>query len=466
MASKVMLVDATRKELEQKSALFEIITSTTGYPMSGDWSISAEYANRWYLLSCKETGDKIKYGPVSGVIVDIIQKRIVCPTGYHQEIVLANPRLPLTASGRTMMFMDGTVADFDDVKIYPGYEGFLIRAWKDTEGQTHLSTMKHFDLRESECRRETSPLFSDLYTQFGGPDPDTLYDPKKKYSPFVHSFLLCSKHTTTVSKHPADFDEILIYLGADRSGLSDTSPEETEQIPTKPKTTTDRSVAIRDRIPFEPTPFARVEDINSFLNTGYGSHPLLGESVLMYHRDGSKYRVLSPAYLWRLTIRTELNLQFNFTSLLTRARKDDTTLRLPLPDSGGYPDSSDEDILRTIKAGQPVLPAIGPKSSLITKPTRTAWFALLYALPQSLLLDAYPILNTFNQQMLMVESQIIKYIRGEIKCKGRNDTLEGLAIKHGGEPPHTLACNIKRIVREMQPREVHRLAKYFSKNSA
>ena len=183
----------------------------------------------------------------------------------------------------------------------------------------------------------TSHKFVDLYKESGGPDLDTIFDSKAKYSPWVLTFVLCHRELINVSRLELD-SGVLVFVGEYRMYSEENSPYPTEEVQWKKpeiKLAKDLEEAIALKLPF-PSQSLTFKAAVNFLKYGYGPnvefedihrHHTNGECLIVtFPSKGDKYsppevlRIHSYAYQKRyMLVDNQPNFALRFFTLATDA---------------------------------------------------------------------------------------------------------------------------------------------------
>ena len=148
-----------------------------------------------------------------GTIVDI-ESGIICNSfGYTPTII--SDRITPDANGYWKATdTDGHIQEFNvqEAIFQCLYEGCLMRVWKHKNKVYHST---HRRLSADGSRWGSSDYFTSLYTKYGGPRDEELFDPEKPYSSLCHFFLIVDRQLMMSSKLPlGDFEGFLLYFGA------------------------------------------------------------------------------------------------------------------------------------------------------------------------------------------------------------------------------------------------------------
>ncbi len=148
-----------------------------------------------------------------GVIFDFVQKRIVCRSyGYTSSIVLdeinEDENIVVDDINGLPVTVDISTATFKTL-----YDGTVVRVYKH-DGVMYKSTHKKIDISGSHFRK--SDYFDVIFRRFFNDKTDeeimnTIFDPEKDYSNFVHVFILDDPELQNSTKYPVG-KGFLVYL--------------------------------------------------------------------------------------------------------------------------------------------------------------------------------------------------------------------------------------------------------------
>ena len=280
-----------------------------------------------YLIHYNEDANLNKYGDLRGIVVDTKAGTIVCRSFGFTPSVTASSLVIGADSKYHLIDVYGHKHDIDSgkIKIKLGFEGTIMRVFKHN-GNVYMST--HRRLRTGKSRWGNSIPFTQMYEKLGGPQPEKLFDPNKKYSPYCHIFLMVHPDVLNVTK--ADVGNgYLVYLGPKQvwsnaypeseTDLNLTVPDSSARVPSPAET------------PMTITPLdLTLDQANRHLRYGWTAfddsrldiRSRTGEFIILYVMDDDDQinrliRVQSPAYEWRLGVRdNDPNLLHRFYALL------------------------------------------------------------------------------------------------------------------------------------------------------
>jgi hypothetical protein len=276
-----------------------------------------------YLVHYSQDANMVKYGSLRGVVVDIPHQAIVArsygftPTLSASSMSVADydQKIHLTDATNPNVTYD---LDPETTLFYPGFDGPLVRVFLHN-GQVYHSTHKKLQ------------TLMDVWEQLGGPRDDELFDMGKKYSPYVHIFILASPELQMVSKTPVGAG-YLIYLGTRKMWeQSPYSESEVDWEQRKNFTTVESFQSYPETPLILDVRAFDLEEANKYLTYGqYESFDLSGleerlwpgEFILAYLHSPSGestgvLKIESPSYHWRATMRDnnlDLTLQFYLLS--------------------------------------------------------------------------------------------------------------------------------------------------------
>jgi len=179
--------------------------------------LDSDVENGLYLLHYDDatvgssTNDNLRQ--LRGTIVDI-ESGIVCNSFGYTPTIIADKITPDADGNWKAADTDGHVQEFNvqNAVFQCLYEGCLIRVWKHKNKVYHST---HRRLIADGSRWGNSEYFTSLYTKYGGPREEELFDPEKPYSSLCHFFLIVDRQLMMSSKLPlGDFEGFLLYFGA------------------------------------------------------------------------------------------------------------------------------------------------------------------------------------------------------------------------------------------------------------
>jgi hypothetical protein len=258
-------------------------------------------------------GPKNPYDMISGSIIDLEKKEIVCPGGCHSvnQVTETIPELG------------------PDTVLFRSYEGIRFRMWTWSHNGRYLmmvSTGKRIHIEDG---RWGGPTFNVILDEIA-PNlrTDLTFD-----TPMIHMFIMVSKETLHVSKIQINHN-FLVYLGTEIMGIADPLAvpinSKLEEWRSKLTPWTKEST---DKI-FANTPIS-VDEANAILKYGFhlpstairfGSHPpvlpvestetpaewgtgeyvvAMNSTVVDWKRTIRTVKYVSPAYHWRQMVRAD-----------------------------------------------------------------------------------------------------------------------------------------------------------------
>jgi hypothetical protein len=237
---------------------------------------------------------------IRGVIVDIEEKKVVCPSfGYTPSIVsnsLPEPESVVKDS------YDKEYTFPKEFKIFPVTEGTMIRVWK-YKGQLMFSSHKRINCDKS--RWGTSGFFKDLFMKYIG--DFNLNDMVNEGK--IANFILMDKDLTIATKFPmGKRDGLIVFLGFTDENNTTISYETT--LPSlKEHSIDDTNTNTNLFSSWE----LNMEDANKHLTQGFYDYPAkeqsdilcLGEGlVITYNKNGNNAVMIvnSEAYTRRIKL--------------------------------------------------------------------------------------------------------------------------------------------------------------------
>lgn len=309
------------------------VATVLGLPDVADWMIlDIDKEAGLALAHYDETvANMAKYGSIRGHVVDYNKGALVCSSfGYTPTCTLDKivpqftGNLELTDEHTERhTFLGGNYF------FRIGFEGVIIRVFK-FGGKVYRSSHKR--LNPSESRWGTSDTFIEIYDRLQGPDPESLFNPKAKYSPWVHSFLLVDPKLLVGTKQDVGTGYI-VHINSERMWDKENCPYPIEEV--------DDEMAVINSTPYMPEcgqitkPFIfkptdmNVSEANDHLALGFWApinvpDPRLshGEFLVLYQKDAKSgvrpyFKIMSSAYRWRTLLRDDnQNVKHQFFLLL------------------------------------------------------------------------------------------------------------------------------------------------------
>ena len=272
---------------------------------TGPWDIVSQTDTGLVMIHHRPDADMKFYGALRGVCVDINTGTVVCYSFPHSPQVVTSA-LSLT---NDKIVLGDVSLDPSKVKIKPGFEGPLIHVFKH-DGQVYRSTRKRFD--PSKSRWGNSKTFDEMYWQLSGPSDEALFDPEKKYSPYCHTFIMVHPQMLVCTRDNVG-EGHLVYLGPKQMYSTDENcPYPVEEVDTDLRVPETVSEVTEEKI-YSPQ-ILSLEEANKHLLFGFydgfegyehlDPRLLPGEFVILEDTlTGNMYRVESPSYHWRSTMR-------------------------------------------------------------------------------------------------------------------------------------------------------------------
>lgn len=380
-----------------------------------------------YLVHYTAT-TSVTHGQLRGIIVDVVNHRIVCDSFGYTATVNLHHGIQLGPNGcYDLIDTDGHSYSIhpDNVTFKIGYEGTILRMFKHN-GTVYMSTHRRIDASRSHWGN--SLPFPQLYAELSGPKGEEIFPNDQDVngtSPYVYIFLLVHPNVILATQE-AIADGYIVFLGRRTMPLSDSPSVSTTSSPS------DTDV-VSEEIMFERYPRLRrprdisLEEANIHLKHGYYPEPeqeivderlLKGEFVMMYIKESNKptrlIKIQSIPYWWRTLMRdNNPNLLHRFyqlsdyANIRTEINVDNWntyTALFPIVD----------DIEDVSNLGQPIL---GKATSLSTIESnnvlgnrenrlKNIWKSFLLAVPLNRQAEVFNIYKTFLQD----RDDLIKWI--------------------------------------------------------
>lgn len=322
---------------ELKANIADII----GIPVSNCWEVNDSRAEEnLYLIHYKNNTNMTEYGHLRGVIVDIKNKIVVC-NAYKYTPIVQLDTINFDDNGKLDM-TDGLghshIAYKNKVKIVPGFEVVTIRVFKHN-GNVYYTTYRKIDIWNSGSKWGDSEPFDKMALDLNIPSKDVLFpDQNKKYSNYVHIFMVVHKGILNVTK--ADIKNgFIVYAGTKKiwdPEKTKINMDEIDTIPVNLEITNDLEISKNELKLYQPPEFT-IEQANNFLKYGYYSgnniinkDPRLAnnEFIIMYtnnHDDPftEVIRIEPSGYRWRSIMKCDHpNIKYRFYQLLASANDD------------------------------------------------------------------------------------------------------------------------------------------------
>jgi len=286
----------------------------------GPWDIVSETETGLVMVHHRPDADMNVYSALRGVSVDTNTGNLVCYSYPHAPKIVTSS---LSVANGKLLLDEKVSLNPDKVKIKPGFEGPLIHVYKH-KGTVYHSTRKRFDASRS--RWGNSRTFDEMYKQLSGPEDDVLFDSEKLYSPYCHTFIMVHPEMLVCTKDNVG-EGYLVYLGPKQMyGVEDNCPYPIEEVDTVLRVPDTCSEVTPGKIYYPQN--LSVEEANKHLLFGFydgfegyqylDPRLLPGEFVILEDVEtGFMYRVESPSYFWRSSMRNNNpNILHRFYELL------------------------------------------------------------------------------------------------------------------------------------------------------
>lgn len=209
--SKYNKTEFSEEEELNRNMIKDTIASITGIPNTKNWEIIDQIPDKGlYMIHYTKTADLKLYGQLRGVVIDIINKQIVCRSYAHSPIAVYD-ELKLTDNELIIHDENGTIHTINknNLRIKRGYEGVLIRIFKHDD-VIYFSTHKKINAVKS--RWGNGVTFIQMYNELVVLDPYDMFGPEPS-SPVVQLFILVHPDVQIVSKIDLIEGGFSIYLG-------------------------------------------------------------------------------------------------------------------------------------------------------------------------------------------------------------------------------------------------------------
>lgn len=276
------------------------------------WSISDVNADEsLHLIHFNPESDPLRYGSIRGLVVDVKNKLLVAKS-YSYTPTVKVPSLALNDGQLNLTDDHGQIHNLKSGEfcIKKGCEGTIIRVFLHN-GKVYHSSHRRLDVSRS--RWGNSIPFLQMYQELNGPKPEELFDLTKKYSPWVHLFIVVHPGVANVTREDIG-NGYLVYLGAKVMWHA-----------TQTSLTFDE-VDLHPRCSMKQHPTLDLDQANDILR-GTNSNAkdwrlAAGEFVMIYKMDTDELiKVESPSYSWRLEQRqNDPNLRHRFFQLFNYCR--------------------------------------------------------------------------------------------------------------------------------------------------
>lgn len=340
--------DLKLEQLRADPALNALIASITGIPVSNCWKIyDAKPDQNLYLIHYENNSNMNEYGHIRGIIVDVQNKLVVC-NAYKYTPIVQLDSINFDIYGKLEMVdtLGGVhIAQKNKIKAVPGFEVVTIRVFKHNYN-VYDTTYRKIDIWNSGSKWGDSEPFDKMALDLKIPSKEVLFpDQTKKYSNYVHIFMLVHQGILNVTK--ADIkDGFIVYAGTKTIwNVEDTqfNRDEVDTTPVKLEVTNDLEIAKTKLMLYQPPDFT-IDQANNFLKKGYYSANIHnnaypgderlnnGEFMIMYTNNHSDpftdvIRIEPSGYHWRSLMKCDHpNIKYRFFQLLSSANDDTTDL--------------------------------------------------------------------------------------------------------------------------------------------
>lgn len=301
------------------SSLRQKIAAILDLPDVEAWQIiDTNIGSGLYLIHYTPDASMVKYGSLRGVVVDINAKIIVARSYGYTPVITTNS-LHVAEYDQKIHLIDAYNPNVDyeldpkRITLLPGFDGKIIRVFLHN-GQVYHSTYRR--LNANQASWGDSPSFTEIYNQLGGPKDDQLFDLSKKYSPYVHIFILADPNLQLASKTQLGAG-YLVYLGPRKMWETSSYPKAEVDFKLHTFTTTNIFTPNPDTPVLYSPPEFNLEQGEKFLQFGFnqpfdpsGLEERLfpGEFLIAYTLNQEDeitgvIRIESPSYRWRSNIR-------------------------------------------------------------------------------------------------------------------------------------------------------------------
>lgn len=247
------------------------------------------------LIHYTERAPLDEYGWLRGIIVDIIEEKIVCESGGYVPTIVSDS-LVIKDDSIVVKERHSKEYVFEQSKMFiqKGIEGTVLRVFKH-KGKVYYSTHRRIDARQSFWA--DSPSFYDIYCNLKGPPADVLFPFDEDNPTEVYIFLLVTKSSLLVSRMAlGEGDEHIVFLYSMNNKTHEIKYNEPYIVK-----------RVSDYVKFPE--FLAISDANHWLQ--FGDFP--NESILCNKLSNGEFviicqgsvvlRVNSTAYDWRLSVR-------------------------------------------------------------------------------------------------------------------------------------------------------------------
>lgn len=333
--TQILKMQTTYDDMLKKKKIAEFL----GLEANGPWEIVCESQDQnLVMVHYADNADTNIFGALRGVVVDMNKGNVVCYSYPHATTVTASQLN--VVDDDLQLFVENTQnkenteikLKMENIKIKMGFEGTLIHIFKHN-GTVYHVTRKRLD--PSKSRWGNSKTFGEIYTELNGPSDESFFDVNKKYSPYCHTFILSHPDLLVATKCNVG-KGFLVYLGPKQMySVDDSCPYPLDEVDVElkiPSTVSteesrDESNGSSSNTYFHP-PILSLEEANKHLLFGFyepfensdkmDQRLLPGEFIILEdHSTRLMYRIESPAYQWRSTLRNNNpNLLHRFFELL------------------------------------------------------------------------------------------------------------------------------------------------------
>jgi hypothetical protein len=176
-----------------------------------------------YMVHYTDGADMTKYGHVRGTVIDVERKYVVAKSFGFSPIATISS-LAASAGGDLVVKDDtGNCHDFKagNYSLRRGFEGVILRIFKH-DGVVYTATHRRLNIEKS--RWGNSTPFIQMYKDLKGPEPDSLFDKSKAFSPYCWVFIITHPELLVGTKQNVG-PGYVVLLGVETMFDATTKPE-------------------------------------------------------------------------------------------------------------------------------------------------------------------------------------------------------------------------------------------------
>lgn len=200
------------------SSTKDLVASILNIPSDENWEVSCVLESEGLALAHhSKDADVVQYGWIKGIIVDLVDQKIVCRSFGASINVSLSMGQDITVSPQgTYRFvtMEGQPLNIKADRIIwcAGQDGTLVRVWKhDRTGKVYISSHKRIETEHPSCSWGGCPPFSQLYRELGGPTEELF---SREDNPLVVYTFMIIHHQLQVATREIITKPRLVFMGS------------------------------------------------------------------------------------------------------------------------------------------------------------------------------------------------------------------------------------------------------------